>query len=156
MVFNIGGNDLVFEHIYVCMYALLFILAVMFLHSIMFPSFAFLFFNSGPLFLHLLHPSPPATPPSMILLQDYIPQLADKWAELGTALGLEHQVLALQSSSQPPDRCMHSLLSAWLDAGDRVVAGARVEVSWTFLVRVLRSSAVDKGSVANTIQARHM
>lgn len=89
-----------------------------------------------------------------MLLQDYIPQLADKWVELGTALGLEHLVLALQSSSQPPDRCMHSLLSAWVSAGDRVVSGVRV--SWAFLVTVLRSPAVDKGSVASNIEARYI
>ena len=92
----------------------------------------------------------------MMLLQDYIPQLADKWPELGTALGLEHQVLALQNSSQPADRCMHSLLSTWVNAGDKEVSGVRVEVSWPFLVTVLRSPAVDKGSVASAIEARYM
>ena len=88
----------------------------------------------------------------MILLQDYIPQLSDKWAELGTALGLEHQVRTLQISSQLPDRCMYSLLNDWVYAGDRVVSGVRVDVSWAFLVRVLRSPAVGKGSVATTIE----
>ena len=65
-------------------------------------------------------------------------------------------MLAHQKDSQPSDRCMHSLLSAWLNAGDRVVNRVKVEVSWAFLVRVLRSSAVDKGSVASAIQHRHM
>ena len=92
----------------------------------------------------------------MILLQDYIPQLADKWAELGTALGLEHQVPALQESTQSPGTRAHSLLRAWIDAGDRAVSGVRVEVSWAFLASVLRSPAVDKGSVATDIQARYI
>ena len=104
------------------------------------------------LYPHLPLPSPLAPAPSMFLLQDYIPQLSDKWAELGTALGLEHQVRNLQNSIHPPDRCMYSLLKDWVDAGDRVVSGVRVDVSWAFLVRVLRSPAVGKGSVATTIE----
>ena len=88
----------------------------------------------------------------MILLQDYIPGLADKWAQLGTALGLEHQVRTLQISGQPPDTCMHSLLNDWVDAGDRVVSGKQVKVSWIFLVQALRSPVVGKGSIAATIK----
>ena len=63
-------------------------------------------------------------------------------------------MLALQNGSQPADRCMHSLLSTWVSAGDKEVSGVRVEVSWPFLVTVLRSPAVDKGSVASTIESR--
>ena len=100
--------------------------------------------------------SSPAAVPSMILLQDYSPQLADKWEELGNALGLEHQVCALQSSSKSSDRCVLALLSAWVSAGDRNVGGVRVEVSWEFLVRVLRSPAVNKGSVASTIEDKYI
>ena len=99
--------------------------------------------------------SPLAPAPSMILLQDYIPQLSDKWAELGTALGLEHQVLALRESTQSPSTRANSLLSAWISAGDKVVSGVKVEVSWAFLVRVLSSPAVDKGSIASEIQAKY-
>ena len=92
----------------------------------------------------------------MIVLQDYIPQLADRWAELGNALGLEHQVSALRSSNIPSNRCVLELLSAWVSAGDRDVGGVRVEVSWAFLVRVLRSPAVNKGGVASTIEANYI
>lgn len=92
----------------------------------------------------------------MILVQDYTPELADKWVELGNALGLEHQVRALQNSSKPSNRCVLALLCAWVDAGDKEVGGVRVEVSWAFLVRVLRSPAVDKGRVASTIEAKYV
>ena len=92
----------------------------------------------------------------MFLLQDYIPELADKWAELGTALGLEHQVRTLQISSQPPDRCMYSLLKDWVDAGDRVVSGKQVKVSWIFLVQALRSPVVGKGRIATTIEKSYI
>ena len=99
---------------------------------------------------------PPAAVPSLMVLQDYIPQLADKWVELGNALGQEHEVLTLQSSGQPPNRCLLSLLSAWVNAGDNDVGGVKVEVSWAFLERVLRSPAVDKGSVASAIKAKYV
>ena len=92
----------------------------------------------------------------MILLQDYIPQLADKWVELGTALGLEHQVLALQNSSQPSDRCARTLLSDWINAGDRVVSGENVEVSWAFLVKVLRKPTVGMGKIATMIENNYI
>lgn len=92
----------------------------------------------------------------MIHLLGYIPQLADKWMELGTALGLEHQVRALRTSSQTPDRCMLLLLSDWVNAGGKEVDGVKVEVSWPFLVSVLHNAAVDKGSVANIIKAEYI
>ena len=66
-------------------------------------------------------------------------------------------MLTLKSSGQPPDRCLLSLLSAWVNAGDKDLhGGVKVEVSWAFLVRVLRSPAVDKGSVASTIEAKYI
>ena len=65
-------------------------------------------------------------------------------------------MLALRDSTQSPGTRTHSLLSDWVSAGDRVVSGVRVEVSWPFLVTVLRSPAVGKGSVASAIEARYM
>ena len=64
-------------------------------------------------------------------------------------------MLALHESTQSPSTRANSLLSAWITAGDKVVSGVKVEVSWAFLVRVLCSPAVDKGSIASDIQAKY-
>ena len=139
-------RELVDSGFLACLYTIVFSLLLL-LHSFPLTPACILQFPFPP---HYIAPAP-----SMILLQDYIPQLSDKWAELGTALGLEHQVLALRESTQSPSTRANSLLSAWISAGDKVVSGVKVEVSWAFLVSVLCSPAVDKGSIASDIQAKY-
>ena len=89
-------------------------------------------------------------------LQDYIHLLADRWVELGTALGLEYHVLALQGSNQQPHAHTRTVLSEWINAGDREVEGERVEVSWIYLVNALRRPAVEKLKVAKTLEDKYV
>ena len=91
---------------------------------------------------------------STIRLMDYIPKLADKWREIGTLLGEEDSVLLMESqpSAVDPINCMRRIFKSWIDSGERTVSDVTIKPTWEYLVKTLRNTSVNKGSIADDIE----
>ena len=80
-------------------------------------------------------------------LVDYVPRMSEKWEFIAVKLGLKNLKDDLNTKGErgADSKCLH-VLQEWIASGNNV--------TWSYLVQVLRSPSVNLESLANELEIK--